>query len=128
MAPEVLLGSQYNEKVDVFRCRGRWGAGRQAAAAGRRQRRRRAARPLPPISSHPRAASLPCSFGVVLYELVHRKMIVAELMYLGSAEDAEAFAYRVAAGYRMPIAPEVPPALAKLILDCMAGTPELRPR
>lgn len=43
-----------------------------------------------------------CSFGMVLYELLHRKMVVAELMYLGSAEDAEAFAYKAShMGWRL---------------------------
>ncbi len=38
---------------------------------------------------------LPPSFGMVLYELLHRKMVVADLMYLGSAAEAEAFAFKV---------------------------------
>lgn len=36
-----------------------------------------------------------CSFGVVLYELFHRRAIVADIMYLGNAEDAEEHAYKV---------------------------------
>ena len=36
-----------------------------------------------------------CSFGVIAYELMHRKMIIADLMSTGSAEEAEGFAYKV---------------------------------
>ena len=32
---------------------------------------------------------------MILYELLHRKMVVADLMYLGSAAEAEAFAFKV---------------------------------
>ena len=48
-------------------------------------------RPTPPPPPPPP----PPSFGMVLYELLHRKMVVADLMYLGSAAEAEAFAFKV---------------------------------
>ena len=37
-------------------------------------------------------------------------------------------ACQVAAGYRLPIGDEVPAPLAKLVSECLAGKPELRPR
>lgn len=64
---------------------------------------------------------------MVLYELLHRKMVVADLMYLGTASDAEAFAYKVAAGYRLPISAELPEGLRALIAACMAPSPDDRP-
>lgn len=57
---------------------------------------------MPPATCHlPANAPLPSStlplpsFGMILYELLHRKMVVADLMYLGSAAEAEAFAFKV---------------------------------
>lgn len=67
------------------------------------------------------------SFGVILFELLHRKLVVAELMYLGDAADAEEHAHKVAAGYRQPISAGLPQALQQLVRECWAQSPEQRP-
>ncbi|PSC71657.1 60S ribosomal L37a [Micractinium conductrix] len=67
------------------------------------------------------------SFGVILYELLHRRMIVAELMYLGNVEDAEAHAWQVAGGHRPTISPDLPQQLQALVAECWAQGPDDRP-
>lgn len=67
------------------------------------------------------------SLGVVMYELFHRTMILASLMYTGDPSEAEEYAYKVAAGFRLPVADGLPQALRALIGACMASDPDLRP-
>ena len=45
----------------------------------------------------PALARYPCSLGIILYELLHRKMIVADLMNLGDPSAAMQHAYNVSA-------------------------------
>ena len=45
----------------------------------------------------PALARSPCSLGIILYELLHRKMIVADLMDLGDPAAAMQHAYNVSA-------------------------------
>ena len=114
MAPEVLMGTTYNEKVDVFR----WAL--QAIVA-------KLHRPPTPAHCCARASAFTppptCSFGMVFYELLHRKLVVADLMYLGDARDAEAFAYKVGAGPVSGRACAPPPAAC-----CEAATPASVPQ
>ena len=86
MAPEVLLGQPYNEKVDVF------------------------------------------SFGVIAFEIFNRRLMASDYMNTNEWDESQGHAYRVAAGWRPPFPESTPPALAKLIDRCWAGTPALRPK
>lgn len=84
MAPEVLLGQPYNEKVDVF------------------------------------------SFGIILYELFSRRMLVADFMNTNEFDESKNHAYRVAAGFRPPCPSFMPEEMKRLVEKCWAGPPELR--
>lgn len=67
------------------------------------------------------------SLGVVMFELFHRQMILASLMYTGDPSEAEEYAYKVASGFRLPVSESLPQALRALIGACMASDPDLRP-
>lgn len=65
--------------------------------------------------------------GIILFELLHRKMILADIMYVGTPDDVEQYAFQVAAGMRLPISEALPQGLRSLIKDCLADSPDLRP-
>jgi len=85
MAPEVVLGQPYNEKVDVF------------------------------------------SFGVILFEVLNRKLMLVDEIKSDPRKDAQAYAARVARGFRPDIPRHWPPQLADLIRACWAQDPHVRP-
>ena len=141
MAPEVLQGKPYNEKVDCFGWVTHSASSRPASpvllalpapavAPACPLPFNAVARCFSPAPSAPCRLHSPCArrFGVILYELLHRKMLLADIMYLGGADDAQAHAHKVAAGYRPPISEALPQGLRQLVKECQSGTPELRPR
>ncbi|GLI64951.1 hypothetical protein VaNZ11_008356 [Volvox africanus] len=85
MAPEVVLGQPYNEKVDVF------------------------------------------SFGVILFEVLNRKLMLVDEIKNDPRKDAQAYAERVARGFRPEIPRRWPDQLRELITMCWAQDPHLRP-
>ncbi|KAG2493506.1 hypothetical protein HYH03_008322 [Edaphochlamys debaryana] len=85
MAPEVVLGQPYNEKVDVF------------------------------------------SFGVILFEVLNRKLMLVDEIKNDPRKDAQAYAERVARGFRPEIPKRWPDELRELISMCWAQDPHLRP-
>ncbi|PNH05363.1 Protein sevenless [Tetrabaena socialis] len=89
MAPEVVLGQPYNEKVDVF------------------------------------------SFGVVrawiLFEVLNRKLMLVDEIKNDPRKDAQAYAERVARGFRPEIPRRWPDDLRELISLCWSQDPHLRP-
>ncbi|KAG2437945.1 hypothetical protein HXX76_005561 [Chlamydomonas incerta] len=85
MAPEVVLGQPYNEKVDVF------------------------------------------SFGVILFEVLNRKLMLVDEIKNDPRKDAQAYAERVARGFRPEIPRRWPDELRELITMCWAQDPHLRP-
>ncbi|EFJ49174.1 hypothetical protein VOLCADRAFT_90042 [Volvox carteri f. nagariensis] len=85
MAPEVVLGQPYNEKVDVF------------------------------------------SFGVILFEVLNRKLMLVDEIKNDPRKDAQAYAERVARGFRPEIPRRWPDQLRELITLCWAQDPHLRP-
>lgn len=78
MAPEVVLGQPYNEKVDVF------------------------------------------SFGVILFEVLNRKLMLVDEIKNDPRKDAQAYAERVARGFRPEIPKRWPEQLVELIQCCWA--------
>ncbi|MEW5302263.1 MAG: hypothetical protein WDW36_005065 [Sanguina aurantia] len=85
MAPEVVLGQPYNEKVDVF------------------------------------------SFGVIMFELLNRKLMLVDEIKNDPRKDAQAYAERVAGGFRPEIPRRWPEQLRELIAACWAQDPLQRP-
>jgi len=55
------------------------------------------------------------SFGVILYEVVHRYMTLSAICIKGTVDELEAYATRVSRGYRPPIDKKFPEELRKLI-------------
>eukprot|EP00201_Polytomella_parva_P005712 CAMPEP_0175080042 /NCGR_PEP_ID=MMETSP0052_2-20121109/25243_1 /TAXON_ID=51329 ORGANISM="Polytomella parva, Strain SAG 63-3" /NCGR_SAMPLE_ID=MMETSP0052_2 /ASSEMBLY_ACC=CAM_ASM_000194 /LENGTH=850 /DNA_ID=CAMNT_0016350609 /DNA_START=39 /DNA_END=2591 /DNA_ORIENTATION=- len=85
MAPEVVLGMPYNEKVDVF------------------------------------------SFGVIMFEVLNRKLMLVDEIKNDPRKDAQAYAERVAKGHRPDVPRWWPEPLRGLITACWAQDPLVRP-
>eukprot|EP00798_Chlamydomonas_sp_ICE-L_P012532 gene12532-15748_t len=85
MAPEVVLGQPYNEKVDIF------------------------------------------SFGVILFEVLHRKLMLVDEIKNDPRKDAQAYAERVARGFRPTIPKHWPKELVEIIQATWAQDPHMRP-
>lgn len=67
------------------------------------------------------------SFGVVLYEVIAKRLLVADYMNTDKWDESETHAERVAAGWRPPFPMHMPESIRKLVDKCWAGIPELRP-
>lgn len=85
MAPEVVMGQPYNEKVDIF------------------------------------------SFGVILFEVLHRKLMLVDEIKNDPRKDAQAYAERVSRGFRPEIPKHWPRELADIIQASWAQDPHMRP-
>ena len=68
------------------------------------------------------------SFGIVMFELVSRRLISADMMNTTEWDESEGHAYKVAAGFRPSFSPHIPPPMRELIDQCWSGAPDLRPR
>jgi hypothetical protein len=55
------------------------------------------------------------SFGVMAYEVMHRYIMLSAISVLGSYEELEAYAARVAAGYRPPLHGNLPASITSII-------------
>ena len=67
------------------------------------------------------------SFGVVIYEMIQRHMLLASITVNGSIEDIGRYATAVAEGYRPQIPEYWPPELKSLVRDCWSQDPVKRP-
>ncbi|GAB4820884.1 hypothetical protein N2152v2_007930 [Parachlorella kessleri] len=68
------------------------------------------------------------SFGIIMYNLFHRNIPSLHIMLNGSMKDLEAYAHKVAHGFRQKIEPQrVPPGVASLIERCWQQDPKRRP-
>jgi len=67
------------------------------------------------------------SFGVILYELFHRFLVVFAAAPSGNQKEVEQYAEQVSQGYRPPLGSHIPFSLGSLIKDCGAQNPKLRP-
>ena len=85
MAPEVLAGKPYNEKVDTF------------------------------------------SFGVVLFEVMSKRLVGADYMNTQEWDESEQHATKVSHGWRPSFPAFMPEEVKQLITACWSGLPELRP-
>lgn len=67
------------------------------------------------------------SFGIMMYEVLQRYIMLSAVAVAGTYEELEGYCARVAGGYRPPLHDKWPPKLTKLLLDCWAQEPSLRP-
>jgi len=65
------------------------------------------------------------SFGVMMYELFHRYLMVCAIS--GTGDTPSDYAQQISDGYRPPIGEKWPPEFCKLLTDCMAQDPKDRP-
>jgi hypothetical protein len=55
------------------------------------------------------------SFGVMAYEVMHRYIMLSAVATQGTYEELEAYAARVAAGYRPPLHENLPASITSII-------------
>jgi hypothetical protein len=55
------------------------------------------------------------SFGVMMYEVMHRYIMLSAVSIQGTYEELEQYAARVAAGYRPPLHTNMPPSITSII-------------
>ncbi|KIY96238.1 Dual specificity protein kinase shkE [Monoraphidium neglectum] len=67
------------------------------------------------------------SFGVILYEVLHKYMMLSAVCTTGTEAEIEAYARSVADGYRPPIHDHWPQPVKDLIRACWAPEPSDRP-
>lgn len=60
------------------------------------------------------------SFGVILYEIFSKSLLLMAVCQTGYPGEAEHYAYRVAEGFRQPPLKTWPAALSALIHQCQA--------
>ncbi len=63
------------------------------------------------------------SFGVIMYELLHRTKVLATLMHTGGIEEAEAYAYQVGSWVHKWERPTHMQGKGKLQTACCGKTP-----
>uniref|UniRef100_A0A7S3VR62 Protein kinase domain-containing protein n=1 Tax=Dunaliella tertiolecta TaxID=3047 RepID=A0A7S3VR62_DUNTE len=67
------------------------------------------------------------SFGVMMYELFHRYLMICAISNAGTLEEIVNYARQISNGYRPPIGERWPPEFRKLLTDCMAQDAKDRP-
>lgn len=67
------------------------------------------------------------SFGVIMYEVLHKYMMLSIICVTGTESDVEAYAQSVSNGYRPPIHDHWPQPVKDLIRACWAADPLDRP-
>ncbi|WIA16106.1 hypothetical protein OEZ85_012827 [Tetradesmus obliquus] len=67
------------------------------------------------------------SFGVMMYEVMHRYIMLSAVSVNGTYEELEQYAARVAAGYRPPLHDTMPTSITSVIEDCWSADPLSRP-
>ncbi|KIZ04397.1 Dual specificity protein kinase shkE [Monoraphidium neglectum] len=67
------------------------------------------------------------SFGVMMFELLQKYIMLSAISIKGTYEELEAYAARVAGGFRPPLHDRWPPEISSLIKDCWAQDPRKRP-
>jgi mitogen-activated protein kinase kinase kinase 7 len=60
------------------------------------------------------------SFGIMMYEILQRYIMLSAVAVRGTYEELEAYCARVADGYRPPLHAKWPPSIVKLIQVCPA--------
>ena len=59
------------------------------------------------------------SFGVMMYEVLQRYIMLSAVAVRGTYEELEAYCARVARGYRPPLHEKWPASVARLIEVCV---------
>eukprot|EP00798_Chlamydomonas_sp_ICE-L_P005279 gene5279-18525_t len=67
------------------------------------------------------------SFGVILYEVIHKYSVFFAISQNGTEQEVENYAYRVSQGYRPPIHKDYAEEVKTIIQDCWATNPKDRP-
>ncbi|KAF5827936.1 kinase-like domain-containing protein [Dunaliella salina] len=67
------------------------------------------------------------SFGVMLYEVIHRYLVICSISNEGTQEEIEDYAREVSTGYRPPLGDNWPSELRDLIRRCWDQDPSKRP-
>eukprot|EP00200_Dunaliella_tertiolecta_P006473 CAMPEP_0202342260 /NCGR_PEP_ID=MMETSP1126-20121109/2900_1 /ASSEMBLY_ACC=CAM_ASM_000457 /TAXON_ID=3047 /ORGANISM="Dunaliella tertiolecta, Strain CCMP1320" /LENGTH=550 /DNA_ID=CAMNT_0048933189 /DNA_START=45 /DNA_END=1697 /DNA_ORIENTATION=+ len=67
------------------------------------------------------------SFGVMLYEVIHRYLVICSISNQGTQEEIEDYARVISMGYRPPLGDNCPTELRDLIRSCWAQNPSDRP-
>ncbi|KAJ9514444.1 hypothetical protein QJQ45_016183 [Haematococcus lacustris] len=67
------------------------------------------------------------SFGVILFEVLNRKLMLVDEIKNDPRKDAQAYAERVARGFRPEVPRTWPETLVDLITACWAQDPHMRP-
>lgn len=67
------------------------------------------------------------SFAIIMYELLHKYMMIFAVSNKGNEAEIEAYASRVASGYRPPVADKFPQAVKSLLADAWHPDPKQRP-
>jgi mitogen-activated protein kinase kinase kinase 7 len=55
------------------------------------------------------------SYGLMMYEVMHRYIMLSAISVLGTYEELEEYAARVAAGYRPPLHSNLPASITSII-------------
>ena len=67
------------------------------------------------------------SFGIILYELFSRRLILSDFLNVMEYDESEMFAQKALSGYRPPFPSFMSQEIRDIVNKCWSGIPELRP-
>ena len=67
------------------------------------------------------------SFGICMYELTHKYMMVFAVSVTGTEEEIMRYAHKVSEGFRPTLREDFPPELKSIIQDTWHENPKKRP-